>query len=176
MIGLNKDLVNVYPYDESWALEYKKEEEILKQYLLDFDVRIEHVGSTSIPGLSAKPIIDIAIGAKNETALFGVSNCLGDAGYDILDSYAEKGEVLARKGTPECRTHYIHIQLLGSEYWNEFMYFKRFMLDHPESVKEYQKLKEELSEKYADDRKKYTASKNEFISGILEKAYKLYNL
>lgn len=176
MIGLHKSLVTVYPYDETWPMEYRKEEEILKGHLVGLDVRIEHVGSTSIPGLSAKPIIDIAIGAKTEEDLFAVAKRLEDAGYDMLNSYEEKGEVLARKGAPECRTHYIHIQLLGSEYWNEFMYFKRFMLDHPESVKEYQKLKEELSVKYADERKKYTASKNEFISNILEQAYKMYKL
>lgn len=176
MIGLNKSLVTVYPYDETWPMEYKKEEKILEGHLTGLDIRIEHVGSTSIPGLSAKPIIDIAIGAKSEEDLFEVAKRLENAGYDMLNSYEEKGEILARKGAPECRTHYIHIQLLGSEYWNEFMYFKRYMLDHPESVKEYQKLKEELSVKYVDERKKYTASKNEFISNILEQAYKMYKL
>lgn len=176
MIGLDKSSVSVYPYDEAWPMEYQKEKEILIVHLQGLDARIEHVGSTSIPGLSAKPIIDIAIGVKNEEDLFKIEKRLEDAGYDMLNSYEEKGEVLARKGAPECRTHYIHIQLLGSEYWNEFMYFKRFMLDHPESVKEYQKLKEELSVKYADERKKYTASKNEFISKVLEQAYKMYKL
>lgn len=176
MIGLDKNLVTVYPYDPTWPMEYKKEEKILNELLEDFDVRIEHVGSTSIPGLSAKPIIDIAVGAKTKEELFAVADRLGEAGYDMQDSYERKGEVLARKGAPECRTHYIHIQLLGSEYWNEFIYFKRYMLDHPESVKEYQKLKEELSVKYADERKKYTASKDEFISNILDKAYKMYRL
>lgn len=176
MIGLNKNLVTVYPYDPTWADEYAKEEKILKQLLKDFDVRIEHVGSTSIPGLSAKPIIDIAIGSKTEEILFQVAKCLEDAGYDMLNAYEDRGEILARKGAPECRTHYIHIQLLGSEYWNEFVYFKKYLLDHPESVKEYQKLKEELSVKYADERKKYTAAKNEFITNILEKAYKMYHL
>ena len=107
-----------------------------KKHLQGLDVIIEHVGSTSIPGLSAKPIIDIAIGAKNKEDLFKVAKRLEDAGYDMLNSYEEKGEVLAKKGSPECRTHYIHIQLLGSQYWNEFIYFKRYMLDHPESVKE----------------------------------------
>lgn len=176
MIGLHKSLVTVYPYDETWPMEYKKEEKILREHLIGLDIGIEHVGSTSIPGLSAKPIIDVAIGAKNEEDLFEVAKRLENAGYNLLNSYEEKGEVLARKGAPECRTHYIHIQLLGSEYWNEFMYFKRYMLDHPESVKEYQKLKEELSVKYADERKKYTASKNEFISNILKQAYKIYKL
>lgn len=113
--------------------------------------------------------------AKNENDLFDVVNRLETAGYDILNSYDEKGEFLARKGIPECRTHYIHIELIGSTYWREFIHFKRYLLDHPECVRDYQKLKEELSKKYADDRKKYTASKNEFFSNVLSRAYKMYN-
>lgn len=66
---------------------------------------------------------------------------LENAGYDMLNSYEEKGKVLARKDAPECRMHYIHNKLLGSKYWNEFVYFKRYTLDHPESVKVYKKLK-----------------------------------
>lgn len=54
--------------------------------------------------------------AKNENDLFDVVNHLETAGYDILNSYEEKGEFLARKGIPECRTHYIHIELIGSTY------------------------------------------------------------
>ena len=176
MIGLNKSLVTVYPYDETWPMEYQKEKEILKEHLQGLDVRIEHVGSTSIPGLSAKPIIDIALGVKEEKTLFEVAKVLENAGYDILDSYNTKGEILARKGSPENRTHYIHIEIVGSEYWNEFMYFKKYMLDNPDEVKKYQALKENLSKEFADERKMYTASKNEFITNILEKAYKTYNL
>lgn len=176
MIGLDKNLVTVYPYDKTWPKEYEKERKILSKLLKNFDCKIEHVGSTSIPGLSAKPIIDIAIGCQDEKIIIEVANTLGEAGYDMLDSLETKGEILARKGAPECRTHYIHIQKLGSEYWNEFIYFKRYMLDHPEAVKEYEKLKCELSVKYASERKKYTAAKNDFITSILEKAYKMYKL
>ena len=56
------------------------------------------------------------------------------------------------------------------------MYFKKYMLDNPDEVKKYQALKENLSKEFADERKMYTASKNEFITNILEKAYKTYNL
>ena len=174
MLGLHKSSVEVYPYDETWPLEFEKEKKILEEILKDFDVKIEHVGSTSIPGLSAKPIIDIAIGVKDEKALFEIEPVMAEAGYDILNDYETKGELLARKGPPECRTHYIHMQLIGSEYWDEFMYFKRYLLDHPEEIKVYENLKKDLSKKYAEERKKYTAEKNEYISSILEKAYKLY--
>lgn len=174
MLGLDKSLVTVYPYNEQWPIEFEKEKRILSEILKDFNVEIEHVGSTSIPGLSAKPIIDIAIGVKNEETLFEIEPVMADAGYDILNNYETKGEILARKGPPECRTHYIHIQLIDSEYWDEFMYFKRYLLEHPEEIKEYENLKQELSNKYAKERKKYTAEKNEYISSILEKSYKLY--
>ena len=97
-----------------------------------------------------------------------------DNGYDVLNEYEKKGEILARKGPPEKRTHYIHMQIIGSEYWNEFMYFKKYMLEHPEEIKKYEQLKNTLSKQYQNDRKKYTKGKNEYISGILEKAYRLY--
>lgn len=176
MIGLNKDLVTVVPYDKTWPEEYEKEKKILNKILDGKKYRIEHVGSTAIPNLSAKPIIDIAIGASFKEDVFDIAKTLEESGYDILDSFDKKGEVLARKGSPENRTHYIHIQIIGSEYWNEFMYFKRYLLDNPDAVKEYENLKCNLSEKYKDERKKYTAEKNEFISSILEKAYKIYKL
>lgn len=174
MIGLDKNSVEVRPYEESWATEFEKEKAILEVVLKDFDVQILHVGSTAIPGLSAKPIIDIAVGVKDEETLFKIEKVMIDAGYDVMNSYQEKGEILARKGLPECRTHYIHMQLIGSEYWNEFVYFKRYMLEHPEEVKVYEKLKKELSVQYASERKKYKAGKNEYITGILQKALNLY--
>lgn len=176
MIGLNKNVVTVCPYDKSWPEEYEKEKKILENILKGFDFRIEHIGSTSIPGLSAKPIIDIAIAVKDEQTMIKIAEALGEAGYDMLNSLETKGEILARKGTPECRTHYIHIVKLGSVYWNEHIYFKQYLLDHEQTVREYEKLKCELSKKYANDRKKYTAAKDEFISAVLEKAYKMYNL
>lgn len=174
MIGLNKNLVEVKPYDESWPCDFEKENKILKEILKNYKVQIEHVGSTSIPGLSAKPIIDIAIGVKDEKTLFEIESVMKNAGYDVLNEYEKKGEILARKGSQECRTHYIHMQLIDSEYWNEFMYFKKYLLEHPEEIKKYEEIKKDLSQKFANERKKYTEGKNKYISTILEKAYNLY--
>lgn len=176
MLGLNRELVKLYPYDPAWKEEYNNEEKILKELLNGFEFRIEHVGSTSIPGLSAKPIIDIAIGVTDESLLYKFADILGNAGYSVLNSMEEKGEILIQKGLPECRTHHIHMQKIGSTYWNNFVYFKQYMLDHPEKVKEYENLKTELARLYANERKKYTASKNDFISKVLEEAHKIYKL
>jgi len=92
------------------------------------------------------------------------------AGYDVLNSIEEKGEILARKGTPECRTHYIHIEVIGSKYWTNHILFRDYLLKHREYIKEYEKLKQEMQKLYKDNRKQYTAHKNEFIKSILDKA------
>ena len=91
MVGLQKNSVAVYPYDEEWPIEFEKEKKILEGILKNFDVEIEHVGSTSIPGLSAKPIIDIAIGVKDEKTLFEIEPIMAEAGDDILNDYETKG-------------------------------------------------------------------------------------
>lgn len=176
MIGLNKTSVSIVPYDASWAAEFEKEKQILNVLLKDHEVKIEHVGSTSIKGLAAKPIIDIAVGVKNAETMLALEKLLATKGYDMLNSIQDKGEILARKGPGDCRTHYIHIVIENDEYWNEFIYFKKYLLEHPQYIKQYEKLKSDLSVKYASERKKYTASKNEFISRILKKAYKLYKV
>ena len=176
MVGLDRDKVLLYPYSEEWVKEFEKEKEILTNLLKGIECKIEHVGSTSIKGLSAKPIIDIAIGTNDVETAIVIGDILKENNYDVENQLDTKGEIFVGKGSVTCRTHYIHIQKIGSTYWNNFMYFKTYLLNHPETVKEYENLKKELSVKYQDDRKKYTASKNEFISSVLEKAKIMYKL
>ena len=175
-MGLKVGTVKLEKYNPKWKEMLNEEKENLKHIFKDLAINIEHIGSTSIEGLSAKPIIDIAIGTNDVETVVLIGDILKENNYDVENQLDTKGEIFAGKGETTARTHYIHIQKIGSTYWNNFMYFKTYLLDHPETVKEYEKLKCELSEKYKDDRKKYTASKNEFISSILEKAKKMYKL
>lgn len=172
MLGVSSDKVKICPYDENWKIAYKKEKTTLLELLKGMEFQIEHVGSTSIDGLSAKPIIDIAIGTNNKQTIYEIAKILEENNYETRDSLDTKGEIFASKGNE----YYIHIQEIGSTYWNNFMYFKKYLLDHPESVKEYEKLKNDLAIVYKDDRKKYTASKNEFISKIIKQAKEIYKL
>ena len=176
MVGLDRDKVVLHPYTEEWAKEFEKEKEILANLLKGIECKIEHVGSNSIKGLSAKPIIDIAIGTDDVETVIKIGDILAKQGYDVENQLETKGEIFAGNCETTCRTHYIHIQEIGSTYWNNFMYFKKYLLDHPESVKEYEKLKNDLAIVYKDDRKKYTASKNEFISKIIKQAKEIYKL
>lgn len=170
MLGLDKNKVVIVPYSAEWAEEFQKEKKRLKNLLKDTALSIEHVGSTSIPGLSAKPIVDIAVAVKHKGTLKSLIPFFSDNGYDVMDSIETTGEILVRKGSPQLRTHYIHIEVIGSTFWNNHIIFRDYLLEHPDVVKKYEQLKQKISEKYKDERKKYTAAKNAFIQDILRKA------
>lgn len=168
-MGLNKDKVELEEYTTRWHESYLEEEKVLKEVLKDILLEIEHVGSTSIPNLKSKPIVDIGIAVKDLKEVEKYAKKLEEAGYNFRYDNGEKGEYLVRKGPEDNRTHYIHIVELNSEKWLNFVLFKRHLLNNPEVVTEYENLKVELSKKFSDDRKSYTKAKNEFIANIIEK-------
>ena len=170
MLGLHKDKVSLVSHCSDWREEFETEKKNLEKTLGSYALAIEHVGSTSIPGLSAKPILDMAVAVKDIETLGKLIPILTDAGYDVMDSIEKCGEVLARKGKPECRTHYIHVEVMGSEYWNNHILFRDFLLKHPEYIALYEKLKQDMAAQFQEDRKNYTAAKNEFIQTILKLA------
>lgn len=176
MLGLELEEVKVMPYTEEWKREFELEKQRLILLLNNDEIKIIHVGSTSIPGLSAKPIIDIAVGVMSKEQAYEVAKVLGDNNYEIKDSYEEKGEILASKKSGEKTTHFLHIEMVGSTYWNNFIYFKKYLLDHPEEVLVYENLKQELSKKFASDRRSYTKNKHDYISSVIEKSKQLYNI
>lgn len=172
MLGLDKDKVVIVPYSSEWVTEFEKEKKRLETLLKGRILAIEHIGSTSIPGLCAKPILDIAVAVQTKDVLYALIPILSNNGYDVKDSIDDKGEILARKGPPECRTHYIHIEVARSTFWRNQILFRDYLLTHRKSAEQYERLKKEIAEKYKNERKKYTAAKNDFIQDILEKAQK----
>jgi len=175
MLGLHKDKVELYQYNEGWKKEYEKEEKILWEILKDYAIDIQHVGSTAIPGLSAKPILDIAVAVKDRETLEYLLPIMAEHDYDMLNNLDICGEILARKGAPECRTHYIHMEVLNSEYWNNHILFRDYLLKYPQYIKEYDELKQNIVVNFKDERKKYTAEKNDFIQRILKLAAEEFN-
>ena len=170
MLGLDKNKVILVPYSKDWTEEFQAEKKRLHALLGDTALAIEHVGSTAIPGISAKPILDVAVAVKTTDVLKDLIPILSDNGYDVMDAIETKGEIVARKGPPEARTHYVHVEVIDSVFWNNHIVFRDYLLAHPEVVKEYEQLKQKMFEKYKDDRKKYTAAKKQFIQSVLETA------
>ncbi len=170
MLGLDRDSVAVVPYDESWKEEFEKERKILQQVLGEYALRIEHVGSTSIEGLPAKPILDVAVGVKDVEALRAIVPVMEQAGYDVKEQIEDKDEVLAHRGPATNRTHHIHVMVNDSDRCISQILFRDYLRLHPEAKEEYKNLKLFLAQKYAGERVMYTSSKHDFIQGILKKA------
>lgn len=174
-IGLKKGLVRVEKYNPQWQEEFLKEKEILTRLFGDVAKSIEHVGSTSVVGLSAKPIIDIAIGVDNLEDVNKVrEKILRFPHYTIKENNAD-GEILMRKGTPvkpgeikpDYITHFIHIMEINGLKYKETIVFRNYLKTHNKALKEYNNLKQSLAKKYKHDRKAYFNAKDEFIKSIL---------
>jgi GrpB-like predicted nucleotidyltransferase (UPF0157 family) len=172
MIGLSKEIVKLAPYTAQWKDEFNKEEKILNSAIGEYVLAIEHVGSTSIEGLEAKPIIDIAVGVKSLDVVNSFRSLLESVGYAYRGNAGIEGRSLFAKGSEELRTHYLHIEVLNSELWENHIYFRNYLRLHNEYIHEYSKLKKELALKFSDDRSSYTKEKDKFISMVLEKARK----
>jgi GrpB-like predicted nucleotidyltransferase (UPF0157 family) len=172
------DLVELVDYDDNWPMqaehEIKKLYQILpNQHIID----IQHVGSTAIPGMTAKPIIDILIAVDKLDVIKPIA-------IDILQSdeyvyWAENPDLTRMffvKGMPPFgvkRTHHIHIVEMDSKHWLGKKFFRDYLTAHPEKAREYAQLKIDLAKKYKYDREQYTQAKSEFVTMILE-GYELH--
>ncbi|MFA5127220.1 MAG: GrpB family protein [Patescibacteria group bacterium] len=172
MIGLKRGIVKLVPHQKEWANLFEQERKSLNK-ILGNDIKIEHVGSTAIPGIMAKPIIDIAVGYTDDSQKENIFDLIKSVGYEDM---GEKGKIEYRffaKGPDHNRTHYIHAVKYNSEGWNEMVLFRDFLLKDKEAREDYNKLKKALAEKYSNVREKYTEGKAEFINNILNRAKQL---
>jgi GrpB-like predicted nucleotidyltransferase (UPF0157 family) len=177
MIGLKKGIVKVKKYNPEWQEEFNKERKNLKKIFGNVAISIEHVGSTSVVGLSAKPIIDIAIGVHSLEDLAKVKEkILKFSHYSIKENNAV-GEILMRRGVPiklgedkpSFVTHFIHIMEIDGRKYKETIAYRDYLRKNKEVLKEYNDLKQKLAIKYQNERKDYTKAKDEFIKSILSK-------
>ena len=174
-MALKRGIVELSCYDKRWKEEYKKEKELLEMVLGDKIIEIHHVGSTSVDGLSAKPIIDILIVIEDLSLIFEIEKILNKYEYTNMGQHDINDQYFFAKGSDDARTHYIHFTIPNSDTYYNLIYFKRYLLEHLEYMKKYMKLKEELALKYKNERKKYTMAKKDFIREVISLAKKEYN-
>lgn len=174
-MALKRGTVELEEYNKDWSKEYKKEEKLLKKVLGKRIIEIHHIGSTSIEGLKAKPIIDILIVINSLKEIGEIEELLKDYDYTNRGPQGVEDRMFFAKGPEDARTHYIHfVEPNSNTYYNQ-VYFKKYLIEHPKYIKEYCKLKEDLAKKYKDERSKYTQGKNEFITNIIKKAKEEYD-
>lgn len=174
-MALQRGIVKLENYNDNWEKEYKKEEHLLKEVLKDYIIEIHHIGSTSIKGLKAKPVIDILIVIETLDKIGEIEEILKSYDYENRGQQGVSDRYFFAKGKEDARTHYIHfVEPNSNTYYNQ-IYFKKYLIEHPEYIKEYCDLKQELCEKYADNRKEYTKGKNDFITNVIRLAKEEYD-
>lgn len=164
------DLIEVVPYDPGWPGEFAKERDALYEALGSALGVIEHIGSTGIPGLGAKPTIDLMAGSKDLPVGEEAVASLAKLGYRYLGEYGIAGRHFFRKGSPP--THHLHWVRKGGDFWWKQMIFRDYMRAVPDEARAYEVLKKGLAEKFHNDRSRYTTAKTDFVVAALERAWR----
>ncbi|MBW4619480.1 MAG: GrpB family protein [Cyanosarcina radialis HA8281-LM2] len=176
------DRVVIAPYDRLWPVLFDREAARIREVLdRDLVTRIEHFGSTAVPGLAAKPIIDLLVGVRWRS-LFWKNVSLVEAkqvaisqlkslGYDYWCDNPDPQRMFFVKGLPPNgpRTHHIHIVEPDSLLWERLL-FRDYLRQHPEEATRYARLKCDLARRYATDREAYTSGKAEYIESVMPAA------
>ncbi|WP_448564762.1 GrpB family protein [Thalassotalea ganghwensis] len=160
--------IKIVSYNPAWVATYQSERDFLSSLLGDYvQGSIEHVGSTSVVGMVAKPIIDIMVGVKSLDASKGAIELLSDNSYCY---YPYKSELMHWfcKPSPEIRTHHLHLVPYNSRLWIERIAFRNLLRTNPSIAFEYATLKKELAQKFINDREAYTQFKWPFIKKALD--------
>jgi GrpB-like predicted nucleotidyltransferase (UPF0157 family) len=159
--------IHIVPYDPSWPALFATERELLHELVSPWLVgAIEHVGSTAVVGLSAKPIIDIMAGVESLSASADAQDALAQRGYHYAPYKSDVMHWFC-KPSPQVRTHHLHLVPYQSVLWNERLAFRDLLRSDPAVALEYDALKRDLAARHRDDREAYTDAKSPFIERAL---------
>lgn len=167
-LGLPSGSVRVVPYDPRWPTLFDAEVARIQGALRGLALRLEHIGSTSVPGLPAKPIIDILAGRPPGSTLPDYVAALAGAGYEHRGENGIPGREFFRRGSP--RAYHIHLAEAQGEFWHAHLIFRDVLRARPDLAAEYAALKVRLAEWYPRDREAYIDGKGPFIRQVLAKA------
>lgn len=163
--------IEVVAYDPAWPALFQQESELLQRVLAPWlRGALEHIGSTAIPGLAAKPVIDILAGVSSLEASRPAIDAAAAAGYCYFP-YRPDLEHWFCKPSAAFRTHHLHLMPVGTPQWSRPIAFREYLRARPEVAAEYAELKRELAIRFRLDREAYTAAKAPFIDAVTEKAF-----
>ncbi|MFG6117146.1 GrpB family protein [Halobacillus sp. MO56] len=154
--------VEVVDYNKRWPEEFKKEAESLQDIMGSMLMYIHHIGSTSVAGLSAKPVIDIMPVVKKIEQVDQFNEAMEAIGYEAKGELGIPGRRYFRKGGDD-RTHHVHVFQEGSPDIERHLAFRDYLRVHPEEAKAYGQLKTELARKFPNDIEAYMDGKDPFI-------------
>ena len=165
-----KKRVVVEPYDEAWKDDFAAIRDELEAVLNGLVLRIEHVGSTSVEGLSAKPVIDIDVVIGDRSILPEVISALESIGYSHEGDLGIPGrEAFKYEGKDHLKKHHLYVCAQDAEELKRHIAFRDYLRSDPDAVAEYSRIKEEGARLYPDDIDKYIEHKSPFIESVYKR-------
>lgn len=163
--------VEVIPHDPKWREAFEVESKPLVDVLGENVVAIHHIGSTAIPNIYAKPIIDLLVEVKDLIKIDQQSAAIKPLDYQVMGEFGIPRRRFFRKDNREgIRTHHIHIFEVGSAQIKRHLAFRDYLIAHPEEARQYSDLKRKLAQEYPTDIEGYINGKDSFIKEIDLKA------
>lgn len=165
----NRNVI-ILPYDDNWPKMFISEQAQILGVMGDKNAIIEHIGSTAVPNLAAKPIIDMMIGVKDLITADACIKPLETIGYEYVQKleaqfphrrYLHKGPNLPNKH------FHLHMVEINSDFWHKQLFFRDYLREHPSASTDYQRLKENLAKQFQNDVFSYCEAKSEFIQKVL---------
>ena len=172
MTGLKRGTVLLAPHQEEWTQNAKRTIQVLNRLLEPITVDIQHIGSTAILSIHAKPIIDLVVGVRNLGDILPYVELLKQ--HDIVFRGEDvAGQLLFVMGDFEkdTRTHHIHVVRWNGAEWNNYINFRDYLNRFLDKAIEYDVCKKKLVAQFADDRGSYTTGKQELIDRLLKEAH-----
>jgi GrpB-like predicted nucleotidyltransferase (UPF0157 family) len=170
LAGRGTQPVEVVDYDHSWPARYAEERDRVAAAIGAAALAIEHVGGTAVPGLPAKPVIDLMVGVGDiERAGPAVAGLI-NLGYEYVPEFESElpDRRYFRRGAPE--SHHVHMVSVSSDFFQEHLLFRDWLREHPQAADEYGKLKRGLASRHRLDRDAYRAGKLPFIDTVVAAA------
>lgn len=163
--------VEVVPYNPQWKKAFDAESQRITTVLAENIVFVHHIGSTAIPGIYAKPVIDFLIEVKNIDLITKQTPAMEKLGYEAMGEFGLIGRRYFRQENPPgTRIHHVHIYATNSPEIERHLAFRDYMIAHPQNAEQYSQLKQKLAQKYPYDIESYMDGKDEFITRMEQKA------
>jgi GrpB-like predicted nucleotidyltransferase (UPF0157 family) len=160
----------VVPYDSQWPRRFEREAQALRKTLSGVLLDVRHVGSTAVPGLSAKPVIDILVVVRDLVALDERNPAMEALGYEPEGALFVPESRFFSKGEPDARTSHLHAYALGHPEIDRHLDLCAYLAAHPTEAERYAALKAELAKDFRDDLLAYSRGKTPLLAELIERA------
>jgi GrpB-like predicted nucleotidyltransferase (UPF0157 family) len=164
-LGLEFGIVRLVEYDARWPALFSAEQQRIRDRSGTLPLRLEHIGGTSIPGMCAKPVLDIAAGRASDTSTHDYVAALEEAGYEHRGERGVPGREFFCRGRP--RAYHLHLVEEGGPLWRDYLAFRDYLRAHAEAARAFADLKRVLAARFSQHREGYMNAKSSHVQEIL---------